>query len=64
MKKGKVLVLCTWAINCFPRALKNRFLALAKSQDMSGNMFLQYIISKVLREENEKTKKETQSNEK
>ena len=64
MKKGKVLVLCTWAINCFPRALKNRFLALAKSQGQSGNMFLQFVINKVLREDYEKTKKDVLSNEK
>ena len=64
MKKGKVLVLCTWAVNNFPRQLKNRFLALAKSQGRSGNMFLQFVINKVLREDYEKTKKDVLSNEK
>jgi hypothetical protein len=64
MKKGKVQMLCTWAINCFPRALKNRFLALAKTQGLSGNMLLQSVIARVLRDEYEKTKKDVLSNEK
>lgn len=61
MKKGKVQALCTWAVNNFPRTLKNRFLALARSHDQSGNMYLQYIINKVLREDYEKTKQEMRS---
>ncbi len=64
MKKGKVPTLCTWAINMFPRSLKNRFLALAKTQGQSGNMFLQFVINRVLREEYEKTKKEIIQNDK
>ena len=62
MKKNNAL--CTWAINMFPRTLKNRFLALAKTQGQSGNMFLQFVITRVLRDEYEKTKKEIQANEK
>ena len=52
---------CTWAINNFPRTLKNRFLALAKAQGQTGNLFLQFIIARVLREEREKTRKEIQN---
>ena len=61
MKKSKVVETCTWAINNFPRALKNRFLALAKSQGTTGNLFLQFIIARTLREDYEKTKKEIQN---
>jgi hypothetical protein len=59
MKKDKET--CTWAVPNFPRILKNRFLALAKSQGTTGNLFLQFIIARTLREEREKTRKEIQN---
>ncbi len=43
-------VTCTWAINFFPRKLKNRFLARAKIMNMTGGDYLEYVISRYLRE--------------
>ncbi len=56
MKKGKET--CTWTINNFPRALKNRFLAHAKSENQTGLTLLQYMVGRFLRENFEKMKKE------
>lgn len=57
-KKSKDKETCTWTINNFPRALKNRFLAHAKSENQTGLDLLQFIVERLLRENFEKVKKE------
>jgi hypothetical protein len=61
MKKDKET--CTWTINNFPRRLKNRFLAHAKSENQTGLALLQFVIARFLRESFEKVKKEIIHNE-
>jgi hypothetical protein len=41
---------CTWAIPNFPRALKNRYIAYLKSNNVSIRNHLEYLISKTVLE--------------
>lgn len=61
-EKNKKKIFCTWAINGFPRAIKNKFLAQCKLNNMSGRDGLEYVILKSLREESKQTKEDLYGN--
>jgi len=50
IKQAKQTATCTWAMNNFPRALKNKYSAYCKANGVRVADHTEYLISKVLRE--------------
>ena len=50
MTKHKDRTTCTWAVNNFPRELKDHYMAFLKSNGATARDHLEYLIAKTLRE--------------